>query len=267
MFFWIISCQRHTSTINVLFIIAVVKLLCMRIEQVPQLAIIAAGLKKKFRQILIIVKKSLANVDISDVKVIIEQTLVDNSSGVSDTIQPYLLRLKEIKKIEEILDFLIESHFIGYLNYDLLKEISSLTNDGNVSKAFKSYETEYFCKLLKSSKFNLLMQVFCEYPDLLPTTAIGLPEIMFQLEDSWENESMETWQRYIEINFPSWSGSLAVKDVSASCILITYVCYPAKYNDILKDLCNPDILERLKFDEISVHILESKSNYGYMTLT
>ena len=235
----------------------------MRIEQVPQLAVIAAGLKKKFRQLLIIVKKSLANVDISDVKLIIRQTLVDNSSGVSDTIQPYLFRLKKIEKIEEILDFLIESHFIGYLNYDLLKEISSLTNDENVSKAFKSYETEYFCKLLKSSKFNLLMQVFCEYPDLLPTTAIGLPEIMFQLEDSWENESMETWQRYMEINFP-WSGSLAVKEVSASCILITYACYPAKYNDILKDLCKPDILERLKSDEISVRILESKNN-DYMT--
>ena len=234
-----------------------------RIEQVPELAVIAAGLKKKFRQLLIIVKKSLTNVDISDVKLIISQTLVDNSCGVSDTIQPYLIRLKKIGKIEEILEFLIENHFIGYLNYDLLKEISNLTNDENVSKAFKSYETEYFCNLLKSSKFSLLMQVFCEYPDLSPTTAIGLPEIMFQLEDSWKNESIETWQRYVEINFP-WSSSIAIKEVSASCILITYVCHPAKYNDILKDLCNSDILERLKRDEISVHILESKSN-DYMT--
>ena len=234
-----------------------------RIEQVPELAVIAAGLKKKFQQLLIIVKKSLANVDISDVKLIISSTLVDNSCRVSDTIRLYLYKLRKFEKVEEILDFLIEYRFIGYLNYGLLKEISNLTNDENISKAFKSYETEYFCKLLKSSKFNLLMQVFCEYPDLSPTTAIGLPEIMFQLEDSWENESMKTWQRYMEINFP-WSGSLAFKEVSASCILITYVCYPAKYNDILKDLCNPDILERLKFDEITVHILESNIN-DYMT--
>ena len=237
----------------------------MKIEQVPELAVVAAGLKKRFHQLLIVVKKSLANVDISDVKLIISSTLVDNSCRVSDIIRLYLYKLRKLKKVEEILDFLIEYRFIGYLNYGLLKEISNLTNDGNVSKHFKSYETEYFCKLLKSSKFNLLMQVFCEYPALSPTTAIGLPEIMFQLEDSWKNESMETWQRYIEINFP-WSESLAIKEVSPSCILITYACSPAKYNDILKDLCNPEILERLKFDEISVHILESKSN-DYMTLT
>ena len=235
----------------------------MRIEQVPELAVVAASLKKKFRQLLIIVKKSITNIDISDVKLIISSTLVDNSCRVSDTIRLYLYRLRKFEKVEEILDFLIEYRFIGYLNYGLLKEISNLTNDGNVSKAFKSYETEYFCKLLKSSKINLLMQVFCEYPDLSPTTAIGLPEIMFQLEESWENESMETWQRYMEINFPL-SGSLAIKEVSANCILITYVCCPAKYNDILKDLRNPDILERLKSDEISIHILESKSN-DYMT--
>ena len=235
----------------------------MRIERVPELAVIAAGLKKKFRQLLITVKKSLANVDISDVKVIISSTLVDNSCRVSDTIRLYLYKLRKFEKVEEILDFLIEYRFIGYLNYGLLKEISNLTNDENISKAFKNYETEYFCNLLKSSKFNLLMQVFCEYPDLSPTTAIGLPEIMFQLEDSWEDESMETWQRYIEINFP-WSGSLAVKEVSPNCILITYVCHPAKYNDILKDLCNLDILERLKSNEINVHILESKNN-DYMT--
>ena len=237
----------------------------MKIEQVPELAVVAAGLKKKFHQLLIVVKKSITSVDISDVKLIISSTLVDNSCRVSDTIRLYLYRLRKFEKVEEILDFLIEYRFIGYLNYGLLKEISNLTNDRNVSQAFNSYETEYFCKLLKSSKFNLLMQVFCEYPDLSPTTAIGLPEIMFQLEDSWKNESMETWQRYMEINFP-WSESLAIKEVSASCILITYVCYPAKYNDILKDLCNPEILERLTFDEISVHILESKSS-DHMTLT
>ena len=235
----------------------------MRIEQVPALAVVAAGLKKKFRQLLIIVKKSLTNVDISDVKLIIRSTLVDSSCRVTDTIRLYLYKLRKLEKVEEILDFLIEYRFIGYLNYGLLKDISKLTNDENVSKAFKSYETEYFCKLLKSSKFNLLMQVFCEYPDLSPTTVPGFPEIMLQLEDSWENESMETWQRYFEINLPC-SESLAIKEVSASCIFITYACHPAKYNDILKDLRNPDILERLKSDEISVHILESKNN-DYMT--
>ena len=160
-----------------------------RIRQVPQLNNIAIRLHKRFQGLSIHVMKSLKAVNIADIKLVIRSTLLDCSCDISTEVRTCLDRLREIEDVEEIVSFLMENRLIGFLNYGLFKNISDLLiNDQTINTYFESYEAEY-CQLLEASNFDLHVSIFCEYPDLSPTTAIGLPDILFQSKYSSRNLS------------------------------------------------------------------------------
>ena len=184
---------------------------------------------------------------------LIRLAIVENLCNIIKSIQLYKEKLSSIQTVDEVFAFLIDNHFVGYLNYGLLKEISELIKDAQVKEKFDHYESEYK-HLLNASTFNLLMQVFLSYPDLSPTTAVGLPEIMFRLESPWPEGSMFTWHDYIENRFPNWADSLAPKELSSECVIVTYAILPSALSAALKDLRDPAVLKEL--EDIGVTVVQ-----------
>ena len=201
----------------------VVDILYRNIERLPELATIALKLKKEFRKLSVDVKRSVENVDIDEVKLIINLALKDNIRHVSTDM--YLKTLDEIDSVKKIFPFLIKNDFVGYLNYGLLKEISELVENIEVKEKFDRYESEYK-HLLNASTFNILMQVFHDYPDLSP----------------WPEGSVLSWQEYLKTRFPNWANSLAPKEFSSEHI------------SVLKDLRDPAALK--EFEDIGVTKLQ-----------
>ena len=233
------------------FIISsVVAILCKKIDEVPQLAGIAMKLKAEFRKLLISTQESAEHLNFKRLKLYIRSAITENLRNVLKSIHQYISLLDKVTSIEELLDFLVDHCFIGYLNYTLLKEISDLTNDSELKEKFNKYEEEYRT-LLRASSFNCLMEVFKSYPDLSPTTAVGLPEMILRLDSPWNEESVHTWEEYFNKRFP-WADSVAAKEYSTNCILITYAILPSVLADVMRDLTNPAIITELKDNGVTI---------------
>ena len=220
------------------YLTLVVGILCKKIEQIPELATIAVNLKKQFRSLLMNVQSSVKECHLSKVISLIRLHVVECLGHISESIEDYKQKLSSIRTVSEVFTFLIDNHFVGYLNYVLLKEISELEDNFEVKKQFDQYEKMYE-HLLNASTFNLLMQVFQKYPDLSPTTAVGLPEIMFQLKSPWPERSVSTWKEYMNDKFPNWARSLAPKEFSSECFIVKYAVLPSALPAVLEDFKDP----------------------------
>ena len=228
-------------------------ILYKKIEEVPDLAIIAKKLKKKFSSLVILVRRSAKGLDVSELKYFVRVQLTENRNTL---IQHHINALDRIDSVEKLFDFLTDRHFIGYLNYTLLKKISDLTKDSELKEKFNKYKEEYRT-LSKASSFNRLMEVFKSYPDLSPTTAVGLPEMILRLDSPWNEESVHTWEEYFDKRFP-WADSVAAKEYSTNCILITYAILPSVLADVMRDLTNPAIITELKDNGVTIVQLPQK---------
>ena len=103
----------------------------------------------------------------------------------------YTAKLERVNDMKDLLAFLLNHHFISYINYALLKRISRLANDSNINSRFEQYEQE--CKaLFKTASIKDIIEMFCQYPDLKPLTAIGLPHIVLQLKKHWHLKPVHT---------------------------------------------------------------------------
>ena len=223
----------------------------------PELASIAFKLKREFRFLLVTVQDSVKECHLSKVITLIRSAIVENLRNISKSIQLYKEKLSSIQTVDEVFAFLIDNHFVGYLNYGLLKEISELVKDAQVKEKFDHYESEYK-HLVSASTFNILMRVLDNCLDLSPTTAVGLPEIILRLESPWPEGSMLTWQEYLKARFPNWAGSLAPKQFSSECIIVTYAVLPSVLPAVLKDLRDPTVLKEL--EDIGVTVVQLPDN-------
>ena len=231
-----------------------------KIEEVPELARIAMKLKDKFSYLLVLVRKTAKSLDVSDLKYLVRIDLTENRNPL---IQHHINTLDRIELVEDLFDFLIDHHFIGYLNYKLLKKISDLItiNSDELNERFHKYEEEYK-SLLRASSFNCLIEVFRCHPNLSPTTAIGLPEMILCLDSPWTEGSVYTWEEYFNNRFP-WTDSVAVKEYSTNCILITYAVFLSVLGDIMRDLTNPAIIAELKGNGVTIVQLPQEKGIVY----
>ena len=76
--------------------------------------------------------------------------------------------------MDDFFSFLIVHHFIGYLNYAVLRRISQLADDISIKKQFEQYEDKCIA-LFKAASLIDIMRMFDQYSDLKPLTPIGLP--------------------------------------------------------------------------------------------
>ena len=162
--------------------------------------------------------------------------------------------LEKLEKVEDMKDFfafLIKHHFIGYLNYALLRKMSRLVNDSSINSQFEQYEQE--CTVLfNTATFKDIIEMFRQYPDLKPSSAIGLPHIVFRLTKQWHLKRVSSWNAKFA-QFP-WSDSCSLGDVKKNCVLITYAVLPSILPAVLKDLRDPAVLKEL--EDIGVTVLQ-----------
>ena len=248
-----------------------------RIEEIedPELDEIAHRLKDRFQTLYIAVRRSLMTnkVELSEAKELIHLDLVENLRSIPNAC---ITRLRSIEDMKTFLTFLIDYHFIGYLNYTLLKKIACLTKDSSIIREFEQYEYEYY-KLFKIASFKDIMEMFCQYPHLKPSTAIGLPHIEFRLEKPWLIKRVYRW--FTAFSVFLWSDNTLLHEITENCVTITYALLPSILTAVSKDLRDPIVLKKLQDigvtvvqvpdedDVMSLAMSRSKSKDNFITLS
>ena len=152
-----------------------------KITESIELAVIARKLQGSFSELCIEIQQSLEEKnELSAAKSIVHIALKQTKSLP----HIYSATLAGIKDIDGFFRFLIDHHFIGYLNYELLKWISRRADNSDVKRRLELYEQECTA-LFKTASFKSILEMFEQYPDLKPLTPIGLPVIAFELNELW----------------------------------------------------------------------------------
>ena len=195
-------------------------------------------------------------------KCLVRSVLTEHRNTFNFNVQHHINALDRIELVDQLFDFLTDRHFIGYLNYTLLKKFSDLTNDSELKKKFDEYEEEYK-ELLNSSSFKCLIGMFESYLHYRPITAVGLPKMTVRLEHPWTERSVYAFHEYFNNRF-SWTNSLAADEYSTNCILITYAILPFVLPDVMRDLTKPAIIQELKDNGITIVQLPQEQGIVYI---
>ncbi|XP_019851655.1 PREDICTED: ankyrin repeat and SAM domain-containing protein 6-like, partial [Amphimedon queenslandica] len=217
----------------------------------PELHLIASSLQQKYYDLVVDVRQSLIhhNVDIEGIKLLIELYLKGETRN-HPVLKKYLDLLQKIHDFNSLFHFLIDNHFIGYLNYNLLKRISKrIPQDVSLMNQVDNYEMKY-AELLNKISCNNLVHLFDEWYDLSPNTPIGLPRISFRLGSPWLHSRFYTW--VLTFDKLSWSHHAFLAQLRENCIIITYAILPCVLDDVMRDLKDPVILKKLKDHNITV---------------
>ena len=228
------------------------------IEEVHELAEVAYKLRDdSFPTLYLAVRRSLEahNVNLHDAKDLVCLALSQNHFS-SQEMEMYTAKLERVNDMKDLLAFLLNHHFISYINYALLRKISKLADDSNISNQFEQYEQKCTA-LFKKASINDIMEMFCQYPDLKPLTAIGLPCIVLRLRKHWRLKPFHTWNTTFAVKVPS-SDSCLLHEIKENCVLITYAVLPSALPAVLKYLRDPTILKEL--EEIGVTVVQLPDN-------
>ncbi|XP_019861873.1 PREDICTED: uncharacterized protein LOC109590387, partial [Amphimedon queenslandica] len=228
----------------------------------PELHLIASSLQQKYYDLVVDVRQSLIhhNVDIKGIKLLIELYLKGETRN-HPVLKKYLDPLRKIHDFDSLFHFLIDNHFIGYLNYNLLKRISKhISQDVRLMNQVDDYEKKY-AELLNEIFCNDLVHLFNEWSHLSPNIPIGLPCISFRLGSPWFHSKFYTW--FSTFGEFSWSYFAFLKQLRRNCIIITYAILPCVLDDVMRDLKDPVILKKLKDNDVTVFELPQEEEEDF----
>ena len=226
--------------------------LLRRIDEVRELKKIAELLRNRFHKLPYKVKNSLLSngISLDEVTSFVDQELkVDIRIKGETGMDIYRHKLRKMKDMDSFFDYLKEHDFYGYLNYVPLKRIAKLAEDEKIRRKFKEYE-ELYVKLISKATFKNIMSIFHENPDLKSVAPIGLPNIVFHLDDFWFREYFHRW-RTLFFGY-SWYESCLLQELEENCIIVTYAILPSALNDALESLKSPAVQK--KFHDLGVSI-------------
>ena len=215
------------------------------------LKLISEKLRREFDLLVIKVESMLKAKEIGfhDVKRFINRKLHNIHIEEEQKLAEYRQKLHGIQDMDSLFDdFLLKYYFISYLNYVLLKEISALAEDEIIASKFEEYEKSYV-KLISRATFKDIVSVFHQNPDLKPTAPIGLPIIIFRLEDHWKEKSLSNFVD--ESDLPKFE-SFLLRELRENCIIITYVVFPSVLSDVVEYLKSSTVQQ--KFQEMGVSV-------------
>uniref|UniRef100_A0A1X7TLB4 Uncharacterized protein n=1 Tax=Amphimedon queenslandica TaxID=400682 RepID=A0A1X7TLB4_AMPQE len=217
----------------------------------PELNLIAFFLRQNYYDLVADVQQSLIDHEVN-IEVIKRMIKVYLKGETEDYLmQKKCIDLLEIQDFNSLFDFLIDNHFIGYLNYNLLKRISKrIPQDVSLKNQVNDYEKTY-AKLLNKISCNDAIPLFKEWSHLYPNAPIGLPCISFRLSSPWPFQRFYTWVS--TFGKFSWSEYAFLKQLRMNCVIVTYAILPCVLDDVMKDLENEEILKKLKDEGVTVH--------------
>ena len=233
------------------YFVALLNDVLMKVENADDLKSIVEKLQSAFDLLVMKVEDTLKtkSVSLHDVKKFIDRKLRRINTDVAE----YRQKLHGIEDLDGLFDgFLLKYYFISYLNYVLLKEISKLSEDDIIARKFEKYE-ELYVKLISRATFKDIISVFCQNPDLKPTAPIGLPIIIFCLEDHWQDKSLSNFAD--ESNLPHFE-SFLLHELREKCIIMSYAVFPSVLSDVLEYLKSSAVQQMFQEMGVSVELPE-----------
>ena len=197
-------------------------------------------------------------IDLNYVRDFVSQKLHSVRNKEEQELTQYRQKLHEIQEIASLFkDFLLKYYFISYLNYILLKDISKLTKDTSIASQFEEYEKSYV-KLISTATFRDIMSVFDQNPHLSPTSPIGLPTVVFRLNNLWQDKTMFDFISSVLWGFSRYE-LLLLKELGEKCIIITYAVFPSVLSDVLEYFKSSTVQQKLQEMGVSVKLPEDLS--------
>ena len=215
----------------------------------------ALNLQTKYHHLLELIQYLAQDANVDIVKTKLRTILEEKSLYQLHGISHYLQAIKGITNINEAFTFLVDNHFIGYLNYQLLKEFAKskvICGDGykKAKEKVLKYEKLYR-KFIEEPSFCRLIEVFDENPHLNPSTVVGLPIILVSLSQKWKTRStkdLKEWIPFIREN------KHLLQSMGYKCILITYAIFPINLLRVMRFLNNANQMQRLKENGITIEV-------------
>ena len=223
----------------------------VRLENADDLKPIIEKLRRAFDLLVIEVENTLKakNVQLHDVKNFINRKLHNIHIEEEQKLAEYRQKLYGIKDLASLFnDFLLKYYFISYLNYILLKDISTLAKDTSIASQFEEYKKSYV-KLISTATFRDIMSVFDQNPHLSPTSPIGLPTVVFRLNNLWQDKTMFDFISSVLWGFSRYE-LLLLKELGEKCIIITYAVFPSVLSDVLEYF--KSLAVQQKFQEMGI---------------
>ena len=182
----------------------------------------ALKLQKEFVSLLSVTQAKVRAIGhIEDIKTVVK-CLLKQSSTSSRTIQYYCTHINRISCIDDLFYFLVDKHFIGYLNPDILFQIAATTKDDSLHQKMKQYNEEFW-KFISQPNFEQLVNVFTNHTNLQPSSIPGLPKFVVCLTDAWNQRCMSDLVEYLPFVEEC---KLQLDAIGLKCVIITYSVFP-----------------------------------------
>ena len=217
----------------------------------------ALQLQGKYHKLLHLVQTSCREAELEPMKNILRSILQEKSLYQQAAIAKYTKEINSLSSVDQFFQFLVEKHFISYLNFQLLKEFSIKTICGleasrKIEKEISEYQ-KHFKSFMDIPEFSTLIQVFDENPHLNPSTIVGLPIVIISLFGSWKHRNrkeLTDWIPFLREN------KELLQSMGYKCILITYAIFPIDLPEVMTFLNDYNKMEELKKNGITIEISE-----------
>ena len=216
-------------------------------------------LRERFEQLLQLVLRVIASVDIFLLRLKLNSRISFEKQN-SPEIQKHLRDLESSQTPQAVLNFLIHTNLVGYLNYELLKCFTDVVPNSELVSQLQQYEAEHD-NFLKSTDFNTLIHVFQKHEELRPASAVGLPKFALHLESQWEGRSTYSWKELLYNQF-NWPPHVHVSSIIRNCIIIEYSVLPFFAPAVVRDLTDPLVLAILKRQGVTVKLSQELIEMG-----
>ena len=219
----------------------------------------AMALKAKFTQLLEIALRVIAAMDIFLLRRKLETIIILEVEGTYGIFK-YFKDLDSTQTPQDVLNSLVHSKLLGYLNYQLLKVFPGLLLDPmskcELLSAIQHYENDHN-RFLHSTDFNTLNKVFRKHGKLKPTSPAWLPRFTFSLESSWKKKNTHLWKDILERQF-GWSDHVLISSIhpTRNCMIIEYSVLRFFAFAVVRDLTDPLVLAVLKRQGVTVELSE-----------
>ena len=177
---------------------------------------------------------------------------IASNSKVSSEAKTHSLELEERDSFGKIINYLAASKFIGYLNYDLLKEFRLFTVEGQLEQLIKDYE-DHYKEFIRTTDFPTLMAVVREHPNLKLVSPVGLPTFQMILTSN-EQQSVYYWNELFEKELPWTQQQVQLVDIISKCIILHFSVIPIAARAVVRDLTDEQILARLKEKGVTIEL-------------
>ena len=164
----------------------------------------------------------------------------------------HLLQLQSIPTADAILNYLIATDFIGYLNYELLTVFQKVSKSDILQSKIQQYELQHDA-FLKNTNFNTIVNIFKRYPELAPASPIGLPKLNVRFKSPWEGRSFYSWKEVIERR-SYWPPFAMIASISRNSVILTFAVFPSFVPAVVRDLTDQKVLALLEREGLSVEL-------------